>query len=978
MNDSLKLFGAPTLQYGPQSEPVPLDWQVPVALLAYLGCKPGWHSRESIAALFRPQAGVAEGRAYLRRLIHRTRETMPMLASLEVEDSRIRWNGGCDVRRFDEAAALADWRQAAALQSSGLLEEMGSIGVDALDEWFAEERQRLRQKLGAALKALMGRAREQGEDGAAWMRRLATLDPLDEDAVLFMLSQTRTPAERREADAAFQTLARRLAAEWQRSPEPRTLQAHAALNRVEISVMPSREPRDAQAPTVFTAAAPLGREAELEALQQLMAAGRARLVTLHGWGGVGKTLLARALHAAEQANGTACAWVDLLPADSAHAMLDAIAAALGVPAREGSLEDQLADWLAARSILVFLDNFEQLKAHAPLLSRLLEAAAGLRFVVTSREALRLPQEYSFALQGLDWKGADSAAAQLFGLHARRLGSVLSPVDQPHVAELAAFLEGVPLAIELAANWVTLISPAVLLAELRNDPAFIDAAQPGAPASRSMRSVFSAAWKRLAQTERDALASLAVVLAAMSLDAARAVSASDAGVLLRLVDKSLLQRSAGNRFRLHPLVREFARAQVDAQVLEQARHRHANYFLTYLAQPPALRIGQYAPERVEQLLPQAEDIAEAWRTAVDAGRWDLVAAASPNFLGFLFMASRYEDAQELATRVLHKLAANHPFAATFASFRSLAAFRLGHVDEAEAVVRDALALQPQGGGLVLLLLAQSRIHRFRGRAAQALAAAQQGFETLGEADVFVRMRVAEDIALCHWILGDASAAERHLLANLTLAKQSDAPFVEARALCLLGFIKEAAGSPGEALKLMESAVAIFARMNDVYQIALCRRGMSYAFAQLGDVLRQQQAAQDALEEFTSSGYRLELGESLLAVALAHDAAGRRDDALQTCRQALRLCVQADQTTVALSCIAALGTLLAASDRLWGLALVSFALNHSAWRKSRHPVIEERQRLLAMTAEELALARRQAAGWTLDYVCSSLIGTPVAAT
>src|SRR5690606_3644574 len=109
-----------------------------------------------------------------------------------------------------------------------------------------------------------------------------------------------------------------------------------------------------------------------------------------------------------------------------------------------------------------------LAQHAGVLEELMRAAPRTRLVVTSREALRLGQEYLYALAGLRWQGEDAPAARLFELHAQRMGHAVGSEERAHVAELVAYLEGLPLAIELAAHWLALLPVRKILAELRQD------------------------------------------------------------------------------------------------------------------------------------------------------------------------------------------------------------------------------------------------------------------------------------------------------------------------------------------------------------------------------------------------------------------------------------------------------------------------------------------------------------------------------
>lgn len=973
--DTLRLFGSPRIGYAGQAADEALEWHKPVAFLAYLACRPGWHSRDALAEVFRPAASEQHGKAYVRGLLHRTREVFPRLRALHTRDGSVRWSGRSDIGAFEQAIAQGQWSRAIALQELPLLHEVGSTGAAALDDWFHEERLRLRQRLGAALIALIGQLqpREQG-DRADLMQRLADHDPLDENAIQVLLAQARTPLERHIAAAAFHTLKRRLATEFGQKTLARTDELLALLQAGAGTAAPADPGAPRRAACAPGAPAPLGRERELAELAELLASRSARLVTIHGAGGVGKTSVARALHERTARGAAESAWVDLTAADTSHRMLDAIASQLGVPVREGPVEGQLAHWLAGRRMVLFLDNFEQLSAHAEVLERLLRAAPHVRCVVTSREALGLLDETLFPLAGLPCRGEHSAAAKLFELHAARMGHAIGCEERSHVASLVQYLEGLPLVIELAANWVNLLPVKAILQELRANPAFIDAAA-AHPGNRSMRSVLQATWRRLDAREQEALASLSVVLGAIDLCAARAIACADAGVLLRLVRKSLLQRSEEGLFRLHPLLRNFASSQAAPRTLQQARARHAQHFLVSLAEQPPLRLGCFVRDQLERLLPQAQDIALAWGFAVDDGRSVLLARALPNLAGLFLVAARHEEIAELARHASSRLGPGFPEHGTLAAVRALALFMLGKVEQAEGVAVARLEREPaHGTARAMLGCVLSRVRRFYGNHAQALSDARHALESLRESDsAFARMQVLQDLALCHWHLGQLAEAESCLLRNLTLASRHDARYAEATSLCLLGILRDAAGSSEEGLELLQSSERLFREMGDRYQVAYCQRGMSYVYLKLGDLARQAGMAQAALDAFAAAGYHHEIGESLFAVVVAHDAAGRTPQARETCLDALRRCVQAGQVPIALRCIGALGAFEAPASRQWGIALLAFVADHPALRRADTAFVDRRLARLGATPAELAAARERAAGWTFQWVCHQLLGS-----
>ncbi len=306
----------------------------------------------------------------------------------------------------------------------------------------------------------------------------------------------------------------------------------------------------------------VGRSTELAQLAELL--GQARLVTLLGPGGIGKTSLAAYL--AERTHGVC--FCDLSAVRDAPGLLQAIAAVLGLEL-PGSLEAAIETIGTALDGLVVLDNFEQLSSCTPLVSRWLEQAETARFLVTSRVRLRLPQEHCLELSPLQ----PHDAATLFA----RKGSPLRPdlqVDAT-VYDLVKRLDGIPLAIKLAAARSRLLSPQQLLERASLD--LLVSSDEGRHGT--LRRTIAWSWDLLSEDERRALSQLTVFRGSFALEAAEAVLGDSGLELLEsLFDSSLVQVD-GERAWLYESIHQFA-----AEHLEDAapaHQRHADWLLQHI-------------------------------------------------------------------------------------------------------------------------------------------------------------------------------------------------------------------------------------------------------------------------------------------------------------------------------------------------------------------------------------------------------------
>lgn len=342
----------------------------------------------------------------------------------------------------------------------------------------------------------------------------------------------------------------------------------------------------------------IGREAERNVLLRLVGEDRCRLVTVLGAGGSGKTRLAQQVATELQARfRDGAAFVALASVAEGRHVPTTMAEALGLALQQGAnAREQLLQLLVARELLLVLDNFEHLlTASAPadnaltLLQEILRSAPGVQLLVTSRERLRIPSERTFELSGLSTpKQAVSVeqadAVLLFIERARQVAGefILAPENRAAVARICNLLEGLPLALELAAAWVRVLTCDEIADEIqRNIDFLILADRDTAPRHRSMRAVFDYSWALLSEKEQDVLMKLAIFHGGCRRDAAEAVAGATLPVLASLIDKSLVRRTPTGRYDLHELIRQYAQAHLaQANALAATQEQHAHTFLAY--------------------------------------------------------------------------------------------------------------------------------------------------------------------------------------------------------------------------------------------------------------------------------------------------------------------------------------------------------------------------------------------------------------
>jgi predicted ATPase/DNA-binding CsgD family transcriptional regulator len=362
----------------------------------------------------------------------------------------------------------------------------------------------------------------------------------------------------------------------------------------------------------------VGRTHELTAVGEALR--RARLVTLAGPGGVGKTCLGLEVARRQAARSPGSVWlVDLAPVADAASIPAEVARALGVsvPPR-GSATDALRRALAGARPLLVLDNCEHVvEACARLTGALLETCPGVRVLATSREPLGVDGEIVWRLEPLP----AAEATRLFAERARQRSPEFLATGEAEttVARLCERLDRLPLAIELAAARVSLMTPSEILARLGGrGPDLVSSGRLAAPRHHTLRATIDWSYRLLDREEQDAFRSLSVFVGSFDADAALAVA--DAGsldVLARLVDKSLVAveatRAGTTRYRLLETIRErAAELLVEAGELDAARERH----LRHLATLAGRALEEWLSTGAQRLVNDLDDDYENVRAALE--------------------------------------------------------------------------------------------------------------------------------------------------------------------------------------------------------------------------------------------------------------------------------------------------------------------------------------------------------------------------
>ena len=346
----------------------------------------------------------------------------------------------------------------------------------------------------------------------------------------------------------------------------------------------------------------IGREIELSDIASLMAKLDARLITLYGMGGSGKTSLAIQAAKTNSSLFTDGTWfIPLAPLTSAELVPSAINRALGLSAfNTGDSKELLRNYLRSRETLLVLDNLEHLlPVVLSTLNEILETAPRNKVLVTSRERLNIPGEWAIRIGGLDYPEDEKEP------HAGEFGAVIlfeeaferaaaRPVAEEEkncVVRICRLVEGIPLALELAASWGRMLPCEEISREIQGNIGFLETELRGrSDRPRSLKAVFDYSWKLLSKSEREVFRKLSVFRGGFTRQAAEKVAGASFSKLANLLDKSLLSRNSDIRFGIHEFLRQYGYERLlDSGQEVEARDLHLNYYLDLVEQAePQLR------------------------------------------------------------------------------------------------------------------------------------------------------------------------------------------------------------------------------------------------------------------------------------------------------------------------------------------------------------------------------------------------------
>jgi predicted ATPase/class 3 adenylate cyclase len=626
----------------------------------------------------------------------------------------------------------------------------------------------------------------------------------------------------------------------------------------------------------------VGRDDDVKIVGTLV--GEHRVVTLTGVGGVGKTRLALQV-AAEQLDAFPDGvWlIELAPLGESSRVVEALAAALSVePTPAKTIEQAILDKLKSSSVLLVLDNCEHLLDEARrIVGNLVRAAPRVVVLATSREPLGAPGEQVVPLPSLN----PESAVRLFAERAVAVDAsfTLGDSDRELVEHLCRRLDGIPLAIELAAARVRMFSPAELAEHLDQRFRLLTGGRGAVERHHTLRAAIDWSYDMLAESERAVFDRLSVFWGGCTLAAAQAVCSSDAvdelevvEALSSLIDKSLLavdRSDHATRYRQLETVRQYAEERLAASGdADTVRERHARYFAAFARE--AAR-GLWSSDEVawaQRVESDLDNVRAAVSWAVAAGETDLAMRIAAALVTQAVERPAWATASIAEQALSASAADSHPLRAIVMGEAAWAIARSGDISRARTLLDESIEAQRHGARFSASVWTYAAMvldrDRYSGevalqRSAEALARAEEAGDIVGA----TALRAAHAVTLIGWT-GRADEARGSAERALADARALGQPALIAMGLLALGEALVVEGEADQGFALLRESRELSNTINSTWQSISALGALAALQAFYGDPVQAARDLRELLESLQdSSDYTgLEGGIGAIAGAL----------------------------------------------------------------------------------------------------------------
>ncbi len=932
-------------------EPIHLPTRTAQAVLVYLLHQPRPIPRERLSDLFFPTSSPKQAAANLRATLSRLRKVLaPFLnitrAAIGINEEAAVWVDALVFEKEGRGETGEEKGGALALYQGDFLAGFALRDAPEFEQWMVVQQERLRMLAIERLRVQVDRQTARAEFAAALQScdRLLAIEPLLESmqyAKLMLLART---GQRVLALRHFEAVQALFEDELGVALSAET---HALHSRIQT--LPAQTP--AKLPP--QRAAFVGRTRELAQLTQLLAAPNARLLTLLGAGGMGKTRLAiqAAQTLLDQRIGLFLDGLYFVPlADitdegSAGAIATAIAAALGLKLRGSQPPaQQLLTHLQSHELLLILDNIEHLlndDTVPAFLSTLLTETSTVKLLVTSRTRLDLYEETVFDVDGLslpsdDGEANQSESVQLFMAHARRQQHefVADSAEITHITTACRLVEGIPLAIELAAGATRQQTTAEIASSIQASYDSLATRFRNVPSRhRSLRAAFDYSWRLLTVTQQQLLAALSIFPASFAPESAYAIADADRQTVQALVDQSLVKRESDDRLVLHASVREFSAENLpDVAPLRLA---HATHYTEQIVQ---FSSGNLDKTAFDQLDRERVNLFAAWQWQLDQHQLEQLRQFMKPLFEYFNWSGRWQEGIGLFRQARRQLGPDDARTAALLEARiGRLLIYTDQLDEAAHLIEPALDVLESYAEQVeasLCYALRGRIAMLQGDYAGAIGWGERGLRLAHSAEE--SEAIASNCTIlgsAHKSLGNYAAAREHMETSLAINNDNGDQLGAGIQLNNLGNLMNDQAQYADALAYWDRATAIFSALEFAHGQATTLSNAAISLGKLQRFAEAETLQRRAIAIKRELGNKRSLALSLAILSDALLSQGSTDAAKDVLDEGLTAALEADAIDALLELFMSSADYLAATEQTETAAQIArFLVENDALREA----------------------------------------------
>lgn len=739
-----------------------------------------------------------------------------------------------------------------------------------------------------------------------------------------------------------------------------------------LSVHPHNLPSQ---PTAF-----VGRGMEMEELSKLLDDPKCRLINLVGPGGIGKTRLA--LQAAAEKiekfrHGVYLIPLDALTIGSIQFLVFTIADALRFSFY--SREDpkiQLINYLREKEMLMVMDNFEHLISEAELLTEIFENCPKIKFLVTSRERLRLTGEWILEVKGMDFPETGSqketteySAVQLFLQSAQRVKPdfKLTEQDEKRVVQICKAVTGIPLGIELAASWTRSLNCAEIAQEIGKGLDFLTTTLQDVPKRhQSLRGVFDYSWNLLSKKEKGIFQGLSVFPDGFQRDAAHQILSATLPELTMLADKSLVRRKPNGRYELLQILRQFAKEKLehDNEIRDTVHNAHCSYYAKLLGTYEESLKKDEHQEFYDVMSAEIENIRSAWQWGVEHCRIDDLTRILRGVFRFYDRRGWLHEAEQtfrITTEMMRIRFGDQfdndrdkAFHSELLSRWGAICRRLSQYEQGQALLEEGLVIAKEIHDIKIMAFLYNELGVIAFRLGEYINAKQLHKQALKLRNEIGNERSItasiNNLAVVVYALGDYKEAKHLHEQALSIRKQINDTYGIATSLNNLGNVIHSTGDHEKAAALYEESLVLRRELDDRLGIGSCLNNLGLCAELSGDFVKARKLYEESAALKQEIGDKRSAANTLDNLGRICEKLGESERARYYYRESLSSLISIKAMPTVLAVVATVAEFFQKTGKHeMACVCAALILHHpAATRDSK----ETGQRIITQLAEELS--------------------------